>query len=106
MHPSPRRPPGQARDWSLAAMYTEKPRASPRSRRLRSAMEPTTVSSEEPLYTLPNVPASIACPSLLRLVTAANICVSASTSDRVLPDSYGDHTLTDPVPPSTVPPET
>ena len=30
------------------------------------------------------------------LVTPAHICVSASTSDRVLPDSYGDDPLTDP----------
>ena len=30
------------------------------------------------------------------LVTAAHICVSASRSGHVLPDSYGDHPLTDP----------
>ena len=40
------------------------------------------------------------------LVTAANICVSASTSDRVLPDSYGDHPLTDLGAPRALPPET
>ena len=46
--------------------------------------------------------ASVAVP----LVTVASFCVSASTSDRVLPDSYGDRPLTNAGTAGTAPPET